>query len=94
MRGSFRIAAVAAVVFALAAGAGAEEKAKKAPSDAEIAAALENAMTPGEGQKKLGFMVGTFDAKIPDVGHAVQRLRPRTTGSWWATGCSTGATSR
>ena len=64
MRGSFRIAAVAALAFALAAGADAEQKAKKAPSDAEIAAALEHAMTPGDGQKKLAFMVGTFDAKF------------------------------
>ena len=64
MRGSFRIAAVAAVVLALAAGAGAEEKAKKTPTEAQIAAALENAMTPGDGQKKLAFMVGTFDAKF------------------------------
>jgi len=60
----YRIAAVAAAVLGLAFSAGAQEKAKKAPNDAVIAAALENAMTPGAGQKKLGFMVGTFDAKI------------------------------
>ena len=33
-------------------------------SDKAIAAALESSMTPGEGQKKLGFMVGTFDVKF------------------------------
>ncbi len=64
MRSSYRNATVAAVVLALAADIGAQEKAKKSPNDAVIAAALENAMTPGPGQKKLEFMVGTFDVKI------------------------------
>jgi hypothetical protein len=64
MKGSFRIVTATAVVLGLAVSAGAQEKAKKAPSATAIAAALENAMTPGDGQKKLGFMVGTFDAKI------------------------------
>ncbi len=64
MKGSIRIASAVALVLCLAAAAGARENAKKAPSDAVIAAALEKAMTPGEGQKKLGFMVGTFDAKF------------------------------
>ena len=64
MKVSCRIAAAMAVVLALAVPAGAQETAGKAPKDAAIAAALEKAMTPGEGQKKLGFMVGTFDAKI------------------------------
>ena len=53
-----------AVLLSLALSAGAQEKPKQAPSDAAIGAALENAMTPGAGQQKLGFMVGTFDAKI------------------------------
>jgi Protein of unknown function (DUF1579) len=64
MRGSSRITAAMAVILGLAVGAGAQEKAKKAPGNPEVAAALENAMTPGEGQKKLGFMVGMFDVKI------------------------------
>jgi hypothetical protein len=48
-----------AIVLGLAVSAGTQEKAK-APNEA----ALSNAMTPGEGQKKLEFMVGTFDVKI------------------------------
>ena len=32
--------------------------------DAAVAKAIENAMTPGEGQKKLDAMVGTFAVKI------------------------------
>ncbi len=64
MKGFYRKAALAAVLLGLTISAGAQEKAKKSPSEAEIATALEKAMTPGEGQKKLGFMVGTFDAKF------------------------------
>jgi hypothetical protein len=64
MRAFCRIAAAVAVVLGLAFPAGAQEKARKSSNDAAIAAALEKAMTPGEGQKKLGFMVGTFDAKF------------------------------
>ena len=63
MRNSFRITAVAAVVLGLAAGVGGEQKAKS-PSDAVIVADLEKAMTPGEGQKRLDFLVGTYDVKI------------------------------
>ena len=63
MRGSYRRAAVAAVVFGLAVSVGAQES-KKAPTDAQIAAAMEKAMTPGEAQKRLDFLVGTFDVKI------------------------------
>ena len=63
MRGPYRSAAVAAVVLGLAVSAGAQET-KKAPTDAQIAAAMERAMTPGEAQKKLDFLVGTFDVKI------------------------------
>ncbi len=63
MRSSYRIAGVSAVVLALALTAAGQQKVK-APNDAATAAALENAMTPGPGQKKLEFMVGTFDVKI------------------------------
>ncbi len=63
MRGFYRSAVVLAMALGLAATGEAQQKAK-APSDAAIAAALENAMTPGPGQKKLEFMVGTFDVKI------------------------------
>ena len=63
MKSLYRMAAVAAAVFALAVSAVAQEKAK-APTDAEIAADMEKAMTPGEAQKKLDFLVGTFDVKI------------------------------
>ena len=42
------------------------ENAGKAPqkNDATMAKALEMAMTPGEGQKKLAPMIGKFDVKI------------------------------
>ncbi len=63
MRGSYRIAPVMAIVLGLVVSAGAQEKAK-APNEAAIGKALDNAMTPGEAQKKLEFMVGTFDVKI------------------------------
>ena len=63
MNGFYRIAAAAAVVLGLAVTAGAQQKAQSS-NDAAISAALDKAMTPGEGQKKLGFLVGTFDAKI------------------------------
>lgn len=33
-------------------------------SQAAIDKALDDAMTPGEGQKKLGSMIGSFDAKV------------------------------
>ena len=58
------IAASMAVVLALAVSAGAQEKAQKAPDPEAIAKALEKAMTPGEGQKKLGFLVGKYDVKV------------------------------
>jgi hypothetical protein len=64
MKGFHRIAVSTVIVLGLAVAAGAQKTAKKAPTEAQIAAALENAMTPGDGQKKLGFMVGTFDAKL------------------------------
>ncbi len=63
MKGFPRIAASMAVTLGLAVSAGAQEKAK-APNDAATVAAMENAMTPGEGQKKLDFLIGTYDVKI------------------------------
>ena len=63
MRGPYRSAALAAVVLGMAVSAGAQET-KKAPTDAQIAAAMERAMTPGEAQKRLDFLVGTYDVKI------------------------------
>jgi hypothetical protein len=55
---------VPALLLAGAAGAAAQEKTAMSPNDAATVAALEKAMNPGEGQKKLEFMVGTFDVKI------------------------------
>lgn len=63
MKGFYRLAAAMAVVLGLAVTAVAQEKAK-GPTDAVIAADMEKAMTPGEAQKKLDFLVGTFDVKI------------------------------
>lgn len=51
------------VAFGLAAGARAQE-AKTSADNAAIVKALDNAMDPGEGQKRLEFMVGTFDVKV------------------------------
>ena len=64
MRSFNRITALAGVVLSLAVSAAGQEKATKTPSDEAIARALENAMTPGEGQKRLEFLVGTFDVKV------------------------------
>ena len=64
MRSLNRIAALAGVVLSLAVSAAGQEKVRDATSDAAIARALENAMTPGEGQKKLEPLVGTFDVKV------------------------------
>ena len=64
MKGFYWIAASMALLLGLAVSAGAQEKAQKAPDPEAIAKALENAMTPGEGQKKLGFLVGEYDVKI------------------------------
>jgi hypothetical protein len=65
------IARVAALLTAIASLAGpvcAQEAGKAAaPSrmnDAALAQLLANAMTPGEGQKKLESMIGTFEVKI------------------------------
>ena len=62
-----RLAAVAAVLFGLAAVSVAQQKTKKAAAPADEKAAMEawqKAMTPGEGQKKLAPMVGTFETKV------------------------------
>ena len=62
-----RLAAVAAALLGLAAGAAAQQKAKKAGAPVDEKAAMEawqKAMTPGEGQKKLAPMVGTFETKV------------------------------
>ncbi len=60
----FRRTAISiAAILALAIPAGAQQ-AKPSTADASLVTALENAMTPGEGQKKLEFLVGTFDVKI------------------------------
>ena len=64
MRGLCRKAATVAVAIGLVFSARSEGQSKKDSKEPAIAAALERAMTPGEGQKKLGFLVGTFDAKI------------------------------
>ncbi len=59
MRVSYRIAA-AAIVLGVAAGAEAQEpKVEKATVQA-----IEAAMTPGDGQKRLEFMVGTYDVDV------------------------------
>jgi hypothetical protein len=58
-----RRAVLATAVLGLAFTTVAQEKTKKTGED-PMAAALENAMTPGPAQQKLGFMVGTFDAKM------------------------------
>ena len=63
MRGSVSVTAVMAIVLGFAAGAVAQE-ARTAAGDAAIVKALNNAMNPGEGQKRLEFLVGTFDVKI------------------------------
>ena len=62
-----RVATSMAVVLGLAAGAAAQEKAKKAVAPVDEKAAMEawqKAMTPGEGQKKLAPLVGTFETKV------------------------------
>lgn len=65
MRIRFQALGLVLLLLGSAAAASAQAKPATPPPNAEaIAAALENAMTPGDGQKKLGFMVGTFDVKI------------------------------
>lgn len=63
MRGHFRSPLLLVLVLALVACVGAPE-AKSNPDSAAIVKALDNAMEPGEGQKRLEPMVGEFDVKI------------------------------
>ena len=64
MRRFIQITAVAGVVLSLAVSAGGQQKAEEATKDEVILKALENAMTPGEGQKRLEPLIGTFDVKV------------------------------
>lgn len=63
-----RIAALLAAIVCLAGPVCAQEASKAAAparmGDAALAQVLANAMTPGEGQKKLEPMIGTFEVKI------------------------------
>lgn len=60
-----RFAATIAVAVGLAASAAAQDKAKKgAPDEKAMMEAMQKAMTPGDGQKKLEPLVGTFEAKV------------------------------
>jgi hypothetical protein len=60
-----RLALAAALVAAVALRAEAQEKKKAGASDEKAAMeAWQKAMTPGDGQKKLEPLVGTFDAKV------------------------------
>jgi hypothetical protein len=63
MRGSVHVTALLTSVFVLGAGAVAQDS-KTAARDAAIVKAMQHAMEPGEGQKRLEFLVGTFDVKI------------------------------
>jgi hypothetical protein len=62
------LAAVAGAALSLANPVFAEnagkDTAQVSASDAAMAKAIENAMTPGEGQKRLTPMVGTFNVRI------------------------------
>ena len=51
------------VLFAFAGSAGAQVAITGADSKA-IVKAMDNAMEPGDQQKRLDFMVGTFDVKV------------------------------
>jgi hypothetical protein len=58
-----RLAIASALVAVLAAPAAAQDK-KKAAEEKAAMEAWQKAMTPGDGQKKLEPLVGTFDAKV------------------------------
>jgi len=58
-----RLALAAALGAALAVPAAAQDK-KKAADEKAAMEAWQKAMTPGDGQKKLEPLVGTFDAKV------------------------------
>jgi hypothetical protein len=65
MRSPCRIAAALAVALGLAVTAGAQQQAAKtAAADARLVQAMEAAMNPGDAQKRLGFLVGTYDVKV------------------------------
>ncbi len=64
MRSFLQITVVAGVVLSLAVSAAGQQKAGDATKDEVILKALENAMTPGEGQKRLEPLIGTFDVKV------------------------------
>ena len=63
-----RIATLIAAIAGLAGPVCAQQAGKAAAAsrmgDAALAQVLANAMTPGEGQKKLEPMIGTFEVKI------------------------------
>jgi hypothetical protein len=68
MKHLYRVA-ILSILLTLLAGLASAQDAKKpaapAPANAQtMVKALENAMTPGPGQKKLDAMVGTFDVAI------------------------------
>ena len=63
MRSSIRATAVMSILLGLAAVAVAQE-ANTPAGAAAIVKAMDNAMEPGEGQKRLEFLVGTFDVKV------------------------------
>ena len=65
MRILYRLLGLSALLLGSAVFASAQAGSAQPPeTNQAVAKALEKAMTPGEGQKKLEFMVGTFDAKI------------------------------
>ena len=63
MRSGFRILVLMVIVVGLLACSG-EEQTETVLDDAAIAAFLDKAMDPGEGQERLDFMVGEFDVTI------------------------------
>ena len=56
----------------------AENVGKSSANEAAALKAIQSAMTPGEGQKKLAPMIGTFDVKIRTwVSPPASPLNPR-----------------
>ncbi len=73
MKRFYRMGLLLAVILALASPLLAQDKKKEgapapvsstAAGNAAIVKAMDNAMDPGEGQKKLEFLVGNFDVKV------------------------------
>jgi len=65
MKRQIQLAAVLVLALSLGLASGAAAQAPKSTAaDAAAVEALNNAMNPGEGQKKLERWVGTFDVKI------------------------------